>query len=372
MKTLNIFKKASLGLAAVVAGLVITSTGVSAIAYNGDQTVASPVPAFNVFTGVPSYGDESDFLRGRAATSGTTPFVDPVDAGSCTNGQQLQLRVYVHNGASADANNGGSGPSVAHGTQVKVSLPSGAASSFKPNATISASNAATVTDNATINCNGKQVKLSYVAGSAHQTSLGGAGTVNLPDSIVTSGAAIRSEAAAGDVWGCWNERVYVVLTVQVEEIPSTPPASAMCQMFSIVASEDRKVTINKFTVTQTNASLKSVVVNWGDNSALLNATTEAGVLNQTHQYDHEGTFNITAVATFAVEGQADIVSGGAGTACAQQVTFTHNQPPVVTTVSKPTQLVNTGAGSVAGIFAATTALGAGAYRWMLGRRLSRQ
>jgi hypothetical protein len=372
MKALNILKKASLGLTALVAGLVISTTSASAIPYNGDQTVASPVPAFNVFTGVPSVGNEADFLRARVPNGtgdSTTPYVDPLSA-SCTPGQKIQMRVYVHNGASADANNGGTGPSVAHGVKVKVSLPATESTSFNPTATISSTNAGTVNDGVSINCGGSKVKLSYVAGSASQFSIG-TGVLGLPDSIITSGASIRSESVAGDVWGCWNDRVYVLLTVQVEEVQQ-PQATAQCQLFSILASEDRKVTINQFNTTQTNASLKSVVVNWGDNSTPLSATDKNGLIGQTHQYAQDGTYTITAVATFAVEGQADIVSGGAGTACAQSVTFKQNQPPVITTVEKPTRLVNTGAGSVAGIFAATTALGAVGYRYFLGRRLSRQ
>ncbi len=51
-------------------------------------------------------------------------------------------------------------------------------------------------------------------------------------------------------------------------------------------------------------------------------------------------------------------------------------PPTTTTTTPstpaPTQLVNTGPGSVIGIFAATVALGAAGYRFILGRRLSRQ
>jgi hypothetical protein len=35
-------------------------------------------------------------------------------------------------------------------------------------------------------------------------------------------------------------------------------------------------------------------------------------------------------------------------------------------------LVNTGPGSIAGLFAVTSVIGAAAYRWTLGRRLSRQ
>jgi hypothetical protein len=51
-------------------------------------------------------------------------------------------------------------------------------------------------------------------------------------------------------------------------------------------------------------------------------------------------------------------------------------PPTTTTTNSkgpaPTQLVNTGPGEVAGIFAATTVAGGLSYRWMLSRRLSRQ
>lgn len=47
-------------------------------------------------------------------------------------------------------------------------------------------------------------------------------------------------------------------------------------------------------------------------------------------------------------------------------------PPKTPTPAAPTKLVNTGAGSVIGIFAAATAAGAAAYRFVLGRRLSRQ
>ena len=47
-------------------------------------------------------------------------------------------------------------------------------------------------------------------------------------------------------------------------------------------------------------------------------------------------------------------------------------PTPTTPAAAPTKLVNTGAGSVIGIFAAATAAGAAAYRVVLGRRLSRQ
>ncbi len=387
MKTTSIFKKASLAFTALVAGLLFTANVASAIPYTGDQTVSSPTPAFNVFTGVPTVGNESDFFRSRVpnAASGdvTTPYVDPLNA-SCTAGQRIQMRVYVHNGASQFKNDNGNGPSVAHGTKVKVSLPSGEATSFNPSAQISSSNAGTVSDTSTINCGGKAVKLHYIPGSASQYSIG-SGAVALSDSIVSSGVPITSHGVAGDVWGCWNERVYVLLSVQVEVAPPPPPppaVTAMCNLFSVTPSENRKVTVSQFKYTANNANFKKVVLDWGDN-AQISLTNPAQVVGQSHQYKQDGTYNITAVVTFAVAGKPDIVSGGNGTACVQRVVFKSGQPPqivppttppptITTTTPTPTSLVNTGAGSVAGIFAATTAIGAVGHRWFLSRRLSRQ
>jgi|SRR5579884_1808001 len=47
-------------------------------------------------------------------------------------------------------------------------------------------------------------------------------------------------------------------------------------------------------------------------------------------------------------------------------------PATPSTPAAPTQLVNTGPGSAIGLFAAATAAGAFAYRWITARRLSRQ
>jgi hypothetical protein len=384
MNKLNIFKKASIGFTALVAGLLISGGTVSAIPYTGDTTVASPVPAFNVFTGnmpapAPTSG-EPDFFQGRVPSNGnlkdpSTPFTDPVST-NCTNGEIIQLHVYVHNGASADNNGNGSGPSVAHGSRVRVSLSDAQATSFDPTATLSANNAATVTDGVTINCNGQSVKLQYVSGSASQFS-NGSGVLPLSDSIVSSGAPIQSEKVPGDVWGCWNERVYVVLAVKVVNVPTPPPPAFMCTTLGLEADANRKVKLNAFSTTATNgATFKDAVIDWGDNSAPLTTGT---VIGQTHQYSKDGTYIVSAVAHFTVNDQ-DITSGGPQ--CQKQVTFSSNVPPIVTpptttppttpTPAAPTALVNTGPGSVVGLFAATTAIGAVAHRWMLGRRLSRQ
>jgi len=193
-------------------------------------------------------------------------------------------------------------------------------------------------------------------------------TSPLSDSITSSGALIGSHDVNGDVWGCFEQRVIVYLKVQVKEVPEKPQVTAQCDLLGIMASEDRKVTVNKFNFTVKNTTATKVVLNWGDNSSTT-LTDTSKVVGQSHTYKGFGTFTITATITFS----NDTVSGGAGTACAQQVTFTPNQPPTVTPpVTPPTTLVNTGAGSVAGIFAGISAISAVAYRWFLARRLVRQ
>jgi len=383
MKSSSLLKKVSIALLTLVASATITATA-HAIPYTGDTTVASPVPAFNVFTGnigapAPA-GGEQNFYQGRVPVDGNlndanTQYTNPLSA-SCTNGQVIQLHVYVHNGASTAGNNNGTGPSVAHNTKLKVSIPGTTASSFDSTATISASNAATVMDDLNINCNGQTVQLQYIPGSASQYSAG-SGVLGLSDAIVGTGVPIQSEKVPGDVWGCWNERVYVVLAVKVV-VPPTPPKppvvpTYMCTELGLVADKDRTVKVSSFsTKTANGAVFNNAVINWGDNST---PTTTSDVVGQTHQYAKDGTYVVSAVAHFTADGK-DVTSGGAN--CEQQVTFTSTKPPVVTppttpvTPAAPTSLVNTGPGSTIALFAAATIAGTVIYNLYLKRRLSRQ
>jgi uncharacterized protein with FMN-binding domain len=164
--------------------------------------------------------------------------------------------------------------------------------------------------------------------------------------------------------------------------PNTPVYT--CDALGVTAADDRTVTINKFSTTATNGAVfKNAVVNWGDNSAAL---TNANIVGQTHQYSADGTYTISATAHFTVNGK-DVTAGGMQ--CEQQVTFKQNTPPVVTpptstppttpppatpgtpAATAPTTLVNTGAGSVVGLFGAATVAGTLAYRRLLSRRLMR-
>ncbi|MCA9344808.1 hypothetical protein KC946_03140 [Candidatus Saccharibacteria bacterium] len=359
MKQFNTIKRLTAGFAVALATFFIATASASAIPYTGPTTPGLSAPAFNVFTGVPApWGNENDFLRARVDDGSTTDYSDPL-LNSCNNGTEFQLRVYVHNGAGIDGNNGGNGPSVAHDTKVKVDLKNGSAKSiFSPLATISASNAGSVSDATTINCNGKTVKLNYVANSASQYSKA-TGVVPLSDQIVGSGVEISSHNVPGDVWGCWDERVYVVLSVKVEVVPVVPPVStAACKLDNgaFVVTDDRKVTV-KVNATVKNATVVGYQINWGDGSAVSNKQTD------THQYptDKDGTYDIQArVKVKLADGSEKWVDG---VDCAKTVKFTSNQPPVVppvtpTVVVPPSgQLPDTGM-NVFGIFATVSMIGA--------------
>lgn len=138
----------------------------------------------------------------------------------------------------------------------------------------------------------------------------------------------------------------------------TPNPIYTCDALDVTKGNGRMVTISNFKTTAANGAVyKNAEIKWGDNATVM-AVNPVG---QTHTYAADGTYTISVVATFMVNGQ-EVTAGGVN--CQKQVSFN-------TTVTPPTELVNTGAGGVAGLFAATTLGGAVAYRWFLGRRLSR-
>ncbi|MEO7364029.1 MAG: PKD domain-containing protein [Candidatus Saccharimonadales bacterium] len=143
-----------------------------------------------------------------------------------------------------------------------------------------------------------------------------------------------------------------------------------CDAFNITKGDNRTVTVAGFQTSADNGAVfKSVDLNWGDNQSSKNVTSVNG---QTHTYVADGTYTITAIVHFTVNGQ-DVVASGAH--CTQTVSFTTPQPPTPPTPQPPVApkppvvLVNTGAGSVTGLFVLVTLGSAIGYRWMLGRRL---
>lgn len=366
----NIFKRTTGIATALLLAVTMSAVGftgtTSAIPYTPGATGLSQ-PAFNVFTGVPGYGNESSFVNGRVS-GGSAAFTDPIND-PCTSGTQYSVRVYVHNVANQTLNNGGNGPGVARNSKVKVTLPSTTAGNIR--GTISASNAGSVSDTLTINCaNGKTMTMSYVAGSAIQQRMNGA-TAPLSDSIVTTGAPIGTLSPDGNMWGCFDQRVLVYLKVEVKETP--PPVvtvAATCDLLRITATANRKVTVSQFKYSAQNANFKNTVVSWGDTSNTV--VTDAGkVIGTMHQYNSDGTYTINATVNFT-SAEGDLTRTSVN--CSQQITFSDKQPPTIGTTTPttgaPSELVKSGAGSMVGMFTAAVIAGVLGFRYYLGRRFS--
>lgn len=167
---------------------------------------------FNSFTGVPGIGDERQFFNGHYSDAGSV-YSDPMP--QVKNGDVLTLQVYVHNNADESLNASGAG--IARNTKVRVVLPEGIAKAQEATAYISADNAQPQTVYDTLDfgaANGGSFQMEYVPGSAHLK--GNFTDVSLPDSIVTTGAAIGTRGADGNMEGCYKQMVYVTLQVKVK------------------------------------------------------------------------------------------------------------------------------------------------------------
>lgn len=343
---------------ATAATTTMLALAASAIVFGGtakalpwsSSTTGLDHPGFNVFTGVPGVGDESDFVRGRVSGS-SNDFTDPVND-ACATGTQFSVRVYVHNAANQSLNNNGSGSGVAHDTKVKVNVPGSTAN--KITGTISASNAATVSDTFGINCAGGATELSYVNGSAAQQRMDGS-TAALSDNIVTTGAKIGTKDVNGDVWGCFEQRVVVYLKVKVAK-KVAPKSEGECKVANVEQTGNRtvKVTVDGST---TNAQVVGYKIDFGDGTVVNEQTTS-------HTYAKDGTYTITtSVQIKFADGHTEWKTADA---CKKVVSFKNNQP-----VPTPTELTSTGAGNVVGVFAATSIAGAFLHRrWTL-RKASR-
>jgi hypothetical protein len=354
-------KKITLYIAGIFAIALLSLGHVAAIPYSGDSTPPTSGPQFNAFTGVPSEGVESDFFRGKVAGS-TTASTNVVES-TCENGKQFTLRVYVHNGATETLNGNGDGVSVAKNTRVKVNLNnSSAKTSFNPDATISASNAASVNDGMVIKCSdGKVVKLSYVDNTATQFSRTGTKPID-DDALFTTGALVGTDQPDGNVWGCWTQRVYVTFNVQVKEVEEPKPTpSYECKVTDVKVDDvkTRKVTATVNGTAANGAKIVGYKIEWGDGSSS-NKQTDS------HTYAKDGSYTIKGYVQVELPGgEKKWVNSNN---CTKVVKFDNGQPVTPVTPEVPTTLPDTGAGDVLGIFTATSAAGAAAHRVFTARR----
>ncbi len=283
-----------------------------------------------------------------------TPYTNSANAKAC---EELEYSIRLHNSGYTAVNN----------INVVATLPSAASTSNTSTMTATYTDGVvpSTTASATVNLDSAQ-SISYEAGTTKLYNASGSLIKTEGDNINSSGVNV------GSLNGSTTEFLNFKAKINCPT-PVTPAYS--CDELSLVAEAGKTVKLTAFNTTATNgATFSNAVIDWGDNSSKL---TTANVVGQTHQYSNFGTYTVVATANFSVDGTT---KSATSVSCQKQVTFTQNQPPVVVppatpsspSTPAPTQLVNTGAGNIVGIFAATTAAGAAAYRFMVSRRLSRQ
>src|SRR5690606_23803562 len=144
------------------------------------------------------------------------------DSNVVVEGQELLLRVYVHNNAADNLNtvpdpeHEGGFVGVARDAKVRIHLPTATDYALRANAYISASNAAPVEVNDTADF-GSNVKfgLKYVPGSAMIYTNAVPAGMQMSDSIVTTGAPLGYDQLNGKVPGCFEYTSIVTIKVKV-------------------------------------------------------------------------------------------------------------------------------------------------------------
>lgn len=336
-------------------------------------------------------------------TAGDTNYAHSVNA---SYDQVVKLQVYYHNRENPDSGK------IAQNLRVKIAMPTTAGKTQVAKATINADNSNTVTDSVTVNLNRSDATLDYIPGSAvWRHNVGTNDNVKIvdtqvSDAIVTSGQGLVLE----DEKPCYNfaatvtvlARVHVpgvTITKQVEKLgennkwSTKNTANPGDTLKYLITYKNTGNTVQNQVIIRDNLPPKMTLVpgttyladaSHPDGVKVADTLTQGGI--------NAGNFGAgaTAYVTFQVKiaaadqlacGQTEFTNVGVvrpqgmnefyNTAITDVNKVCENTPPP-TTPQKPTKLVNTGAGSVAGLFAGVTIAGAFAHRWFLGRRLSRQ
>ena len=149
--------------------------------------------------------------------------------------------------------------------------------------------------------------------------------------------------------------------------PEVPKPVYQCDELTLTVGSNRTITATVKYTAKDGAVLKTVTYNWGDNTTpfMTDKTTAS------HTYAADGTYTVNVRLLFGVNGASAYAADSVN--CVKKVTFTPDQPPVVTpdTPATPTVLPNTGAGNIVGIFAAVAVIGTILHRLFLSRKFSK-
>jgi uncharacterized repeat protein (TIGR01451 family) len=217
----NLFKRLPKKLIASVALFAVTLVGMSAVGmallgggrpvkqYQGPGTPGFDHVTFNSFTNVPNVGDERNFFHGKIAGA-PDGFYDPMNG--VRGGDEILMRVYVHNGA--DPKHNASGQGVAKNTRVRVELPSGLNQAQTARAFVSADNAQPQVIEDTLSMTGEYpVQLQYVSGSA--TIKTNFIDQKISDEVVNGGVLVGDDNVNGTMKGCFEYVALVTFKVKV-------------------------------------------------------------------------------------------------------------------------------------------------------------
>lgn len=149
--------------------------------------------------------------------------------------------------------------------------------------------------------------------------------------------------------------------------PPPPSPSYSCDLLQATILSDRTVKYTAQASAKDGAQIVMYTYDFGDGNTLNTDKTTVE-----HTYADAGNYVARVKVLVNVNGTNKIAESEA---CAAAVTFTTPDTPGTVTPggsssSTPDTLVNSGPGEVAGVFAATVALGMIGYRWFLGRRVT--
>jgi hypothetical protein len=340
---------------------LVTSFAISLISVVG----IAALPASNVFAA--SNVEEEAAIYAKNVTEGTTYS----NAGTTAkDGEVVGFEVYYHDLESPDS------AMNAIDINIAASLPNGYSTNHTVSTVVKGENTNVINDSTSVTTS-DSTELQFIPGSVtwrHDTGTNANPnwvTQTIGDGLVTSpnGEVVdQNEQPSNNFAGT------VAFQAKVVAQPApTPTPAYTCDELNISAESNRTVKVSSFNTTATNgATFSNATIKWGDSSS---DTTTSNVVGQTHQYAQNGTYTVIATANFNVNGQTESATSPS---CEQVVTFNSTTPPTVTppttttpvSSTTPTQLVNTGPGSVIAIFAAVSAASAVAYRWFLGRKLT--
>lgn len=404
MKIFNKITALSAMLVLATASVLVAFSGTASAAcyqYNQNGFTTSSTPVFNNICGVPEgINNEANFVRIRQNVNGNDMNNNSNPAYSigtlsatCNTGTKFDVWNYLHNDASSNdnPNTNPSNPSaVAKNVQEDLAAQFGVGSHFNFSDTITASNAATVTDSASLNCGNQQVNLSIVPGSVHIYSAPYNSWQNLPTNTVNgSGANVPLTVGSpimgsGQMWGCWNYRIVIVYQVQTTVVAPkvTPPT---CNLLTL-ESQGQVAKIEGLNYTANNSTITGATINFGNgvsqNLSLAQLQSLSPNTPYIYNYPISGAYtvratmqtnmgSVTSNQCTAVISTTSASTSTPSTPTTPPVTTTSTTiTPTPTTTTPPSQLINTGPGNTIAIFAVVSGISTFAYRWFIGRRYS--